>query len=71
MKLHMQREHFTTKDGGKNWKPKEAYETVEELLAAKAFPDSTSNYYVCSVCNKYHIGRDQIERERRRAAGHS
>ncbi len=61
MKLRIQREHYTTRDGGKTWIPKRAYDSEEQIQEEKAFPSNMTHSYICSVCKKYHIGRDRDE----------
>lgn len=55
MKIKMLREHYVSKDSGVTWKPKESFDTLQEMEIA-GYPPWAWDYYTCSYCAKIHKG---------------
>ncbi len=65
MKLKMNRQHYYKKLNGKQWIPKKAFNSVEDIKTQLGFDLKSYNYYVCDVCDKIHIGREGLNKNGR------
>jgi hypothetical protein len=56
MKLEKLREHYYSSDNGKTWRPKEGFNSIEEV-EERGLGGNKWRVYSCGHCSKLHVAK--------------